>query len=158
MTDYIRDLRPAKWGSGISLYGSNPLIAHVRFGSKADIGAPPINVRFTPESRHKSWPTSGPTPAASPRWPQFRRASLAVSTIKVLTSAAKPTQSSNACNAIAQTSVSVRCPWRVMRIKATRPNGASNLLSRQRNSSALFASQYRQKLTIGEIQLTYRFN
>src|SRR5215813_6475836 len=28
------------------------LRAHVRFGSKADIGAPPINVRFTPESRH----------------------------------------------------------------------------------------------------------
>ena len=23
-----------------------------RFGSKADIGAPPINVRFTPKSRH----------------------------------------------------------------------------------------------------------
>src|SRR6516162_5560760 len=25
---------------------------HVRFGSKADIGARPLNVRFTPESRH----------------------------------------------------------------------------------------------------------
>ena len=24
MTDYIRDLRPAKWGSGVSLQGSNP--------------------------------------------------------------------------------------------------------------------------------------
>ena len=24
MFDYIRDLRPAKWGSGISLHGSNP--------------------------------------------------------------------------------------------------------------------------------------
>jgi hypothetical protein len=27
-------------------------IADVRFGSKADIGAPPINVRFTPKSGH----------------------------------------------------------------------------------------------------------
>jgi len=25
--------------------------AHVRFGSKADIAAPPINVRFTPQKR-----------------------------------------------------------------------------------------------------------
>src|SRR5262249_42109456 len=28
--------------------------AHVRFGSKADIGAPPSNVRFTPESGHRN--------------------------------------------------------------------------------------------------------
>ena len=27
---------------------------HVRFGSKADIGAPRINVRFTPESGHRN--------------------------------------------------------------------------------------------------------
>ena len=27
---------------------------HVRFGSKADIGARPYDVRFTPESRHSS--------------------------------------------------------------------------------------------------------
>ena len=27
---------------------------HVRFGSKADIGARPINVRFTPESGHEA--------------------------------------------------------------------------------------------------------
>ena len=26
---------------------------HVRFGSKADIGHPPIDVRFAPKSRHK---------------------------------------------------------------------------------------------------------
>jgi hypothetical protein len=31
-------------------------VVGVRFGSKADIGAPPIDVRFTPKSRHKSWP------------------------------------------------------------------------------------------------------
>jgi hypothetical protein len=24
MADYIRDLRPAKWGSGVSLHSSNP--------------------------------------------------------------------------------------------------------------------------------------
>jgi hypothetical protein len=27
--------------------------AHVRFGSKADIGFPPVDVRFTPKSRHR---------------------------------------------------------------------------------------------------------
>src|SRR6516165_8872517 len=27
---------------------------HVRFGSKADIAAPPTNVRFTPESGHRN--------------------------------------------------------------------------------------------------------
>ena len=52
MTDYIRDLRPAKWGSGISLHGSNPLTAHVRFGSKADMEASPRDVRFTSKSGH----------------------------------------------------------------------------------------------------------
>ena len=30
--------RPAKWGSGLRLHGSNPEVAHVRFGSNADIG------------------------------------------------------------------------------------------------------------------------
>jgi len=53
MTDYIRDLRPAKWGSGISLHGSNPLTAHVRFGSITDIEVSGMNVRFTPESGHR---------------------------------------------------------------------------------------------------------
>ena len=38
MANYIRDLRPAKWG------------AHVRFGSLADIEARPRNVRFTPKA------------------------------------------------------------------------------------------------------------
>ena len=30
------------------------LLSMVRFGSKADIAAPPINVRFTPQSRHSA--------------------------------------------------------------------------------------------------------
>jgi len=32
MTDYIRDLRPAKWGSGVSLHGSNfePLVSSLK--------------------------------------------------------------------------------------------------------------------------------
>jgi hypothetical protein len=34
--------------------------AHVRFGSKADIGALPINVRFTPKSRH--WNSAARSP------------------------------------------------------------------------------------------------
>src|SRR5262249_2475504 len=40
--DYSRELRPVEWGSGV---------AHVAFGSKADIEARPGNVRITPESR-----------------------------------------------------------------------------------------------------------
>jgi hypothetical protein len=39
-------------GFRISLHGSNPEPAHARFGSKADIEARPVNVRFTPESGH----------------------------------------------------------------------------------------------------------
>src|SRR5215470_1632006 len=34
--------------------------ADVRFGSKADIGARPINVRFTPESGHRNRPVVTP--------------------------------------------------------------------------------------------------
>ena len=30
-----------------------PAVGNVRFGSKADIGARPINVRFTPKSEHR---------------------------------------------------------------------------------------------------------
>jgi hypothetical protein len=52
MADYIRDLRPAKWGSGGSLHGINPEPPDVRFGSKADIQAPSSDVRFTPKSGH----------------------------------------------------------------------------------------------------------
>src|SRR4029077_1392210 len=44
-SDYTRDLRPAKWGSGVVCKASI-LGAHVRFGSKADIRA----VRFTPKA------------------------------------------------------------------------------------------------------------
>ena len=65
MTDYIRDLRPAKWGSGVSLRGSNsePLMsalghkrtsAHVRVMSalppKADIGEGDRHVRQVPQA------------------------------------------------------------------------------------------------------------
>jgi len=52
-TDYSRDWQPAKWGSEVRLHG-NPKPPHVRFGSKADIAAPPTNVRFTPNSGHGS--------------------------------------------------------------------------------------------------------
>jgi hypothetical protein len=51
-TDYIRDLRPAEWGSEVRLHGSNPKPPHVRFGSEADMEARPINVCFAPESGH----------------------------------------------------------------------------------------------------------
>src|SRR5262249_35297240 len=63
--DYIRDLPPAKWGSGVSLHGSNsePLMSALgqkqTFGSrntmsalppKADIGTQPRDVRFVPKA------------------------------------------------------------------------------------------------------------
>src|SRR6516225_2990366 len=44
----------------IHLKGGN-----VRFGSKADIGAPPINVRFTPKSGHRNSLTGCPLCATS---------------------------------------------------------------------------------------------
>jgi len=39
------------WVGSIETVGQSP---NVRFGSKADIAAPPINVRFTPESGHQN--------------------------------------------------------------------------------------------------------
>jgi hypothetical protein len=39
-------------GFRVRLHGSNPFAADVRFGSKADIAAPPTNVCFTPKSGH----------------------------------------------------------------------------------------------------------
>jgi hypothetical protein len=45
--DYIRDLRLAKWDSEVGSHcGSRT--AHVRFGSKADIGLAQVDVRFVP--------------------------------------------------------------------------------------------------------------
>jgi hypothetical protein len=63
--DYIRDLRPAKWGSGLSLHGTNPEPLMSAMGQKqtsdcrpsmsalppkADIGRRELNVRFVPEA------------------------------------------------------------------------------------------------------------
>jgi hypothetical protein len=52
--NYSRDLRPAEWGSEVRLHGSNPKPPHVRFGSKADMEARPVNVCFTPKSGHQT--------------------------------------------------------------------------------------------------------
>jgi hypothetical protein len=38
MTDYIRDLRPAKWGSGVSLRGSNSEPLMSALGQKRTLG------------------------------------------------------------------------------------------------------------------------
>jgi hypothetical protein len=48
--NYSRDLRPAKWGFRGQFAQQQSETAHVRFGSKADITALVINVRFAPES------------------------------------------------------------------------------------------------------------
>jgi hypothetical protein len=65
MHDYSRDLRPAKWGSGVSLHGSNPeppmsalgqkqTSAHVGVMSalppKADIDRACRDIRFVPKA------------------------------------------------------------------------------------------------------------
>jgi hypothetical protein len=47
-----RNLRSAKWGSNGDLAQQQFCEAHVRFGSKADIGAGSGNVRF-PEGGHE---------------------------------------------------------------------------------------------------------
>jgi hypothetical protein len=49
-----RDLRPAKWGSGVSLHRSNLEALMFRFGSEADMAAHFSDVRFTPKSRHSN--------------------------------------------------------------------------------------------------------
>ena len=63
--DYSRDLRPAKWGLGVSLHGSNlePLMSALgqkrtfsevcamsALPPKADIGTQPRDVRFVPKA------------------------------------------------------------------------------------------------------------
>ena len=63
--DYIRDLRPAKWGSGIRLHGGNPKRSMSALGQKqtfsnvrrmsalppkADIDDAMRNVRFVPKA------------------------------------------------------------------------------------------------------------
>src|SRR5215469_14587901 len=64
-SDYSRDLRPAEWGSGVSLHGSKPKPLMSAFGQKrtsqyvramsalpsiADIGTQSRNVRFVPKA------------------------------------------------------------------------------------------------------------
>jgi hypothetical protein len=64
-TDYSRDLRQAKWGSEVSLHGSNPepfmsalgqkqtlirLLYMSALPPKADIGTQSRNVRFVPKA------------------------------------------------------------------------------------------------------------
>jgi hypothetical protein len=40
-------------GASGKLPRGNDLLANVRFGSKADIGLPAVDVRFTPKSGHR---------------------------------------------------------------------------------------------------------
>jgi hypothetical protein len=64
MTDYIRDLRQAEWGSAVTLHGSNPELLMSALGQKqtlkrlhpmsalppkADIADAMRNVRFVPK-------------------------------------------------------------------------------------------------------------
>jgi hypothetical protein len=52
-TANARVLRPAEWGPEPGAQQQFQT-ADVRFGSKADIGVTPIDVRFTPKSGHGS--------------------------------------------------------------------------------------------------------
>ena len=47
-------LRPAEWGSAHHFAWQQSQGLNVCFGSKADIGARPVNVRFTPKSGHRN--------------------------------------------------------------------------------------------------------
>jgi hypothetical protein len=49
---WSRHLRPAEWGIRDQFARQQSRAAHVRFGSKADIGLPLAHVRFTPKSGH----------------------------------------------------------------------------------------------------------
>jgi hypothetical protein len=62
--DYIRDLRPAEWGSGVDLHGTN-LGPAMSLSVKADIGVRPHNVRFTPNSGHQTGQRSAQQGAVS---------------------------------------------------------------------------------------------
>jgi len=53
-TDYSRDFWLAEWGQFAQ---QHPEHADVRFGSKADIPAPQINVRFSPKADISDWHT-----------------------------------------------------------------------------------------------------
>jgi hypothetical protein len=79
MTDYIRDLRLAKWGSGAGLHGGNPgplmsalgqkQTLHSEIGMsalppKADIGGVSSDVRFVPKA------DNAPAPKAWRHWPR----------------------------------------------------------------------------------------
>ena len=51
MADYIRDLRPAKWGSVVKLYSSNLQAADVALGSKYEKVALGIFFPLLPQER-----------------------------------------------------------------------------------------------------------
>jgi hypothetical protein len=53
LRDYSRDLRLVEWGSEVRFARQQSRAADVRFGSIADIGKGAIDVRFTPQSRHR---------------------------------------------------------------------------------------------------------
>ena len=55
--DYIRDLRPAKWGSGASLHGSNPERLMSALGHSRPSHFVPVlnNVRYASDSDHSRY-------------------------------------------------------------------------------------------------------
>ena len=59
-------------GSGPQIARQQFRAAYVRFGSKADIAVRPINVRFTPKSRHWNSVVGCPLCANSGHWPLIR--------------------------------------------------------------------------------------
>ena len=57
MTDYSRDLRPAKWGSGVILHGSNPEPLMSALGHSRPSHFVPVlnNVRYASDSDHSRY-------------------------------------------------------------------------------------------------------
>jgi hypothetical protein len=55
ISDYSRDLRPAEWGSVISLHSGNPEPLMSALGQKQTlVGACPDHVGFTPKGGHSA--------------------------------------------------------------------------------------------------------
>ena len=52
MVDYIRDLRPAKWGSGVRLHGNNFEAPMSALGQKQTLGKVRLMSALPPKSGH----------------------------------------------------------------------------------------------------------
>ena len=60
MPDYIRDLRPAKWGSGVSLHGSKPEPLMSALGQKQTSAHVRVMSALPPKADMRTQRSTGP--------------------------------------------------------------------------------------------------